>query len=294
MEENKISENGVELLRIIRERLILFRERTNGIVVSNDLDGYLSGAYLSQRWALPIVGVFDHKNDTMLLNENYEITDVFYVDLDVGNELCGVGHHITAINRSYKLRDFSNEANPNILRGITTKNFSKKYPFSTYLLLKLAYEGEGFFHNDEITTNSVLFCDGTFRIINNYSYVENCKEWLNFLVDDGWAKIIEIINIDYHMFHYAPIIKGIVGYKTRGGFGLSYPKLENITHEFLCEVFNFHSFVPNVRLGNGREIKFRTEIKNTAQKYFPIGNDSLFSLSITNQGQGGLRYSCLV
>ncbi len=159
-------------------------EKQQDAIISPDVDGILSGLFMSSVLNWNIVGLYDGK--TLCYKDDVDIKNCIFLDVEIfkkGVRSCG--HHILIYNKNLlpcNWGNFENAINPNNLRNFDClHNFERKYPLATiHFLLCCITEITGISLKLPYTfTVPLLYVDGTFKNLLNYP--ENCNEWLYYL-----------------------------------------------------------------------------------------------------------------
>ncbi len=165
-------------------------------VISTDIDGVFSAVLMSHVFDWQVVGFYTLDNlfiDRRLSSDDaghpesaLAESNVVFVDHDIyRSNLDSVGHHVLQWSDDTPIpqhKDGRATLNPNLLRGITFRDFNRKYPFGTFhFLLACASawgELDGFEPGEE-TTALLLHIDSSF--VNAINYQDNALDWLKWL-----------------------------------------------------------------------------------------------------------------
>jgi hypothetical protein len=157
-------------------------ENNMKVIISPDVDGILSGLFMSNYFNWLIVGYYDGKQ--LALKKEINFNDCIFLDMEIFRKnVKSCGHHLVLYNKNKIPKNwdnFSNCINPNMLRNYdANQNFKYKYPFAMihFLLSVISYK-----KNISISDSAIsplLYVDGTFKNLLNYP--ENCISWLEFL-----------------------------------------------------------------------------------------------------------------
>jgi hypothetical protein len=165
-------------------------------VISGDLDGVFSAVLLGHLFEWEVVGFYTLKDLWIppsalgqgCKNPEFAISraNLVFVDHDIYRaEIDSVGHHLLQWSPETPIplhKDGRGSLNPNLLRGITKKEFNRKYPFSTFHFLIACASARGLvkdFHPDDEITTLMLQIDSSF--VNAINYQENALDWLQWL-----------------------------------------------------------------------------------------------------------------
>lgn len=172
-----LKEIGVEIMlrninkETLKEQYPWFFERDKEMVIHNDLDGILTGMFLSHYMGWKVVGVYDL--ETIHISKDFKgrMEDIIYVDLDVTfKDYKSLGHHIIGT-------ESANHLNLNTLFGIDHRKYVRKYPLSTVFFLYWLYDIA--LPTDAEQLSFLLHGDS---VLANYSkYTDNVSMWLKHL-----------------------------------------------------------------------------------------------------------------
>lgn len=152
-----------------------------GMIIGNDLDSLLSGAYLHGRFGWPVAGVYCgytrlwYKGDAASFQQKLHAGKLFAVDLDIClGTVPSLGHHIIRLDAAEALPGHTHTLNPNVLAGRSVRQgFHRKYPLATiHLLLHI------FSENDLARRAAPLVWLADSAFINAQHYRENVEEWI--------------------------------------------------------------------------------------------------------------------
>lgn len=151
------------------------------MVVSNDLDGFCSAVFMHHLKNWQIAGFYDSES-VWFASEGRTMKDELeksvWLDLDIVDSRCrSLGHHILTQNSDDIPAGFSNSFNPNLEMKISRTDFTKKYPFSTFVLLLWLFQ----FEKPISETAKALFLHSDSVWINAQYYQENIKRWLEWM-----------------------------------------------------------------------------------------------------------------
>ncbi|MFB0515948.1 MAG: hypothetical protein ACETWG_05015 [Candidatus Neomarinimicrobiota bacterium] len=178
----------------IFKRFPWLKERHLPMVISTDIDGLLSAAFLHHCLEWHVEGYYDCTT-LWLSPDGVEHRDrLLWIDLDVCRPECRcLGHHILTVSEGIP-PGLAHSCNPNLLAGIGADNFSAKYPYSTLLFLLWLHEQKP--RRDLIARLLLLQADSAW--INYQNYHENCQSWLERLPDYEWPWLFQ--NVDSERF----------------------------------------------------------------------------------------------
>lgn len=168
--------------RLLREQEWLCLQKLP-MVVSPDFDGLLCALLMSHHRDWSLCGFYDGRKLTLVMPPMH-IRDFVFLDMEIyRQEVRSIGNHLLQWDKKTLLPNFNRTINPNLLRGITTKEFERKYPFATFhfLLVLLAHIGVSV----EMPLNPnllaiMLYPDGTHQtLLNCRSNVIDWLEWMD-------------------------------------------------------------------------------------------------------------------
>jgi len=164
------------------------------MVISNDLDGFASALFLSERLKWEIVGVYtmnalylsggivEKRPSTQdELEKTLAEKEIAFVDHDINHSgILSIGHHILqwSENTSPGRHIPETSINPNLMRGITCKQFKRKYPFATIHLLLAGLPHRAVQINRRFLT-LLLHIDSSLK--NAFNYQSNALDWIEWL-----------------------------------------------------------------------------------------------------------------
>ena len=152
------------------------------MIISADYDGLICAAFLHHYYNWQLEGFYDLTNiwvsDKAVKCKN----DLVWVDLNIlPKQGRAIGGHIISLSGEVP-NGFQSSCNPNILKGITAAEFSKKFPFSTLIYLL-------WLHNIPIKKELfskllVLHSDAAWLKFQHYP--TNCTNWQTQLSEYNW------------------------------------------------------------------------------------------------------------
>jgi len=202
---------------VLRTEFAGLFEKNRPCVISGDIDGVLSAVLMGHTLGWPVVGVYT-LNDLWVLRSHLpseskdaepalEATNMVFLDHDVYRSRIGsIGHHLLQWSPETPIPLHTQgraSLNPNLLRGITKKEFGRKYPFGTFHFLLACSSAWGLlkgFTPDDLVTALLLHIDSSF--INAMNYQDNALDWLNWL--GGSEEHSPLNPICRRMLHYTP------------------------------------------------------------------------------------------
>ncbi len=173
-----------------------------GMIIGNDLDALLSATLLKELFGWDVVGIYDYRNlwldrkNSERLRANLEHDVYVAVDLDIyRNGIPGIGHHILQLTSADRLPRHANSLNPNLIFGISCRNFRRKYPLGTIHLLRWLFEIE----LDERGEMLCWLADSAYINAQSHRFRENVARWLYEFLDWApyWNSFIRLNTVEY-------------------------------------------------------------------------------------------------
>ncbi len=173
-------------IRLNREEIFQhfpwLRDRGRPMVISTDIDGLLSAAFLHHHLGWQVAGYYDRATLWLSTMTDEQRERLVWVDLDICRPGCpALGHHILTLTGDAPAA-LSCVCNANLLAGIGADSFTSKYPFSTVLFLMWLHEVP--LRRDLIARLLVLHADSSW--INYQYYGDNCRSWQQRLPGYDW------------------------------------------------------------------------------------------------------------
>jgi len=152
--------------------------KSQKIIISPDVDGFMSAELLNRKYGSQIVGTYD--KNILCLADDIKPEECLFVDCDMNTkELVSVGNHMRIQNDNMADSSF----NPNI--HWQTKTYTSKFPFATCFLISSAIEID----LDLYDLKRMAHADSTLLNMNNYSI--NMRKWSSRLREVDVKPIIE-------------------------------------------------------------------------------------------------------
>ena len=157
-----------------------------GIIAQLDPDGLYSAFIISRLTGLDVVGVSDLYNNIYGIDENDNLSDYVFVDVEMFlPDVLSVGNHNNITNPKVyeEIKDrLVNCLNPNYQFGVTVKEYTGKYPFGTaHYLIELYSEQLNLpelFESKELL-QLLYISDAVYNTVNKYP--TNFKNWADKL-----------------------------------------------------------------------------------------------------------------
>jgi len=165
-------------------------EKNLCMVVSADYDGLICAAFLHHHLNWKLVGYYDLSNIWISEKGLQEKKNLIWVDLNIlPRQGRAIGGHIISLSSDIP-KGFQSSCNPNILAGITSSEFKRKFPFSTLIYLLWLHNVE--IHKNLLARLLVLHSDAAW--LKYQHYPENCKVWQKNMVDYNWKWLFQRVN----------------------------------------------------------------------------------------------------
>ena len=166
------------------------KEKNHKFIISADYDGLICAAFLNHYLNWKLEGYYDFENIWISANGIKNKSDLIWVDLNVlPSQGRAIGGHIITIDGTIP-KGFKTSCNPNIIAGISAKNFENKFPFSSILFLfwlhKIIVPHENF------EKSILLHADAVWLKMQKYE--KNSKTWAKMLPDFNWEYLINFAN----------------------------------------------------------------------------------------------------
>lgn len=152
--------------------------KSEKIIISPDIDGFMSAELLQRKFDSVIVGTYD--KNVLCLADDVKPEECLFVDCDMNTkEFVSVGNHMRIENDNMADTSF----NPN--RFWNTKIYTSKFPFATCFLISSAIEID----LDLYDLKRMAHADSTLTNMDNYS--TNMLKWSKRLREVDVKPIIE-------------------------------------------------------------------------------------------------------
>ena len=171
----------------MKSKILETLEYSKNLIISPDMDGFLSAQLLNRYNGSQIVGTYD--KNILCLAEGINPSECLFVDCDINNPYyVSVGNHMRLLDDNMSSKSF----NPNVHYGIT--KYSDKFPFATAFLIAFATEIE----TSAAEIIRMAYADSTLR--NMESYSDNMRTWsdrmkcpsVNYVIQTtDYAKIVD-------------------------------------------------------------------------------------------------------
>lgn len=139
-------------------------EYSQNIIISPDMDGFISAKLLERFNGSRVVGTYD--KNILCLADGIDPTKSLFVDCDMNsNSFTSIGNHMRLLQDNISENSF----NPNVSFEIS--KYHQKFPFATCFLIAYAAELD----ISDIEKGKMAFADSTLK--NMESYAPNMKEW---------------------------------------------------------------------------------------------------------------------
>ena len=154
------------------------------LVLTNDLDSWLSCLYLSKKFGVEIGGFYDFKS--LWVNDKAIGKEPIYVDCDLTNGKA-FGNHVQGIANKQSI-NLNN-------RGINQSNYTDKYAGSTLMMLFSLY-GESFNYFNDEQIKLLLCVDSWFK--QRFTFPEKWDKWVKIMELDFLNEIVTQNDKEYY------------------------------------------------------------------------------------------------
>jgi hypothetical protein len=139
-------------------------EHSKNLIISPDMDGFMSAKLLERFNGSKIVGSYD--KNILCLADGIKAEECLFVDCDMNREeFVSLGNHMRLIRDGMSSKSF----NPNVHFDVTT--YSDKFPYATAFLISFATE----VNLSEQDLIRMAFADSTLKNMEKYS--DNMRNW---------------------------------------------------------------------------------------------------------------------
>jgi hypothetical protein len=139
-------------------------EHSKNLIISPDMDGFMSAKLLERFNGSKIVGSYD--KNILCLADGINPEECLFVDCDMNRqEYVSLGNHMRRLEDGMSVESF----NPNVHFGVST--YSDKFPFATAFLVSFAIEAD----LSEQDLIRMAFADSTLKNMEKYS--DNMRNW---------------------------------------------------------------------------------------------------------------------
>ena len=153
-------------------------EYSKNLIISPDMDGFMSAKLLERFNGSKIVGSYD--KNILCLADGIDPEKCLFVDCDMNRqEFVSLGNHMRLIEDGMSVESF----NPNVHFGVTT--YSDKFPYATAFLISFAIEA----NLSEQDLIRMAFADSTLKNMEKYS--DNMRNWSTRMDHDAVRYIID-------------------------------------------------------------------------------------------------------
>lgn len=139
-------------------------EHSRNLIISPDMDGFMSAKLLERFNGSQIVGSYD--KNLLCLADGIDPEQCIFLDCDMNRyNFVSLGNHMRLLEDSMSYKSF----NPNVHFGVTT--YSDKFPFATAFLISFATEVQ----TSTTDLTRMAFADSTLKNMEKYS--NNMRNW---------------------------------------------------------------------------------------------------------------------
>ncbi len=172
------------------EQFPWLNEHNLRFIISADYDGLLCASFLHHHLGWKLEGFYDLQNLWISKNGIQNRKDIVWVDLNIlPKQGRAIGGHIVSVDGEIP-KGFGSSCNPNILAGLTIKDFIKKYPFSTIIFLLWLHNIK--IENTLLTRLLVLHSDSVWLKVQNFP--DNVKVWKKRMPDFQWDLLLKNVH----------------------------------------------------------------------------------------------------
>jgi len=166
----------------MKKEILETLEGFDKIIISPDMDGFVSANFLNKFNGAKVVGTYD--KNKLCLSDGVKIEECLFLDCDINRtNIVSLGNHMRLINDNMSKRSF----NPNVHYGVT--NYTDKYPFATAYLLAFALEIE----TSAQDIIRMAYADSSLK--NMIKYSDNMQNWSNKMPHPSVKYVID--NTEY-------------------------------------------------------------------------------------------------
>jgi len=168
-------------------------EKQHSMIIGDDLDAIMSSCFLHHYLGWKVKGFYVGYSK-LFIEKNYDAwRDAIFVDLDISqNNIRSIGHHILQLDNNNPFDiGHKNSLNPNLLRGVTMKNFQGKYPLGTIHFLMWLHDFR--FKIKDDLQNMLWVADSTWINGQSHRFRDNVYDWIKYFnltsLMDGFGEI---------------------------------------------------------------------------------------------------------
>lgn len=139
-------------------------EHSKNIIISPDIDGFMSAELLNRKYGSVVVGTYD--KNILTLSDDIDPAECLFVDCDMNTKnFVSIGNHMRLQEDNMADKSF----NPNRFFG--TSVYWKKFPYATCFLISATIEVD----LDTYDLKRMAHADST--LINMIKYGDNMRSW---------------------------------------------------------------------------------------------------------------------
>jgi len=217
-------------------------DEIEGMIIGNDLDSLLSAAVLKTKFNWDIIGVYDYSNlwyskDTKDFKRKVLEEKFVAIDLDIYHpNIPSLGHHILEFDSNDILPFHCLSLNPNFIRGISLRNFKRKYPLGTVHFLIWLFDVDVLDSDAEIL---IWLADSSFINGQIHRFKSNVNEWISsYLSSDFLVQSMKKIDTkEFENNLQKNIISGLKSIKICGNSGQVRSR-HNLIRGFQCQWYD--------------------------------------------------------
>ena len=280
------------------ERFPWLEERDQHFIISADYDGIICASFLYHTFGWRLAGYYDLNNLWISTAAMEQRENLIWVDLNIlPRQGRAIGGHIVSLGTETP-PGFESSCNPNLLAGLTERQFSQKYPFSTILYLLWLHNQP--VQRDLMARLLVLQADAVWLKCQHYP--ENTQSWQKYLSDYEWSWLLQ--KVDTALFDQRvdqlliPVLNEIKAVSSLGKLQSKHRKIRGTQYQFnpdwdedivlsLLELFGRYlkwtpPRLPEIthRITGKREKLPLAQVKKTGLENF-LKKNKVFSYAIT-------------
>lgn len=161
----------------MKSEIISTLEYSKQIIISPDMDGFVSAQLLNRYNGSVVVGAYD--KNILTLADGINPEECLFVDCDMNrNNFVSIGNHMRLLSDGMSDKSF----NPNVHFGVTT--YTDKFPYATCFLITFATEVP----TSDYDKNRMAYADSTYKNLTFYG--RNMREWSNRMMHEEVNRIL--------------------------------------------------------------------------------------------------------
>ncbi len=170
------------------------KDEERQFIISSDYDGIICASLLNHYKKWKLVGYYDMESIWLSKEAKKNKNEIIWIDLNIlPVQGRAVGGHIISI-KDEKIEGFNTSCNPNIIAGLNSLDFDKKFPMSTILFLMWIYQ----IQIPKKIMSKMLIIHSDSAWLKYQHYTKNFSWWSDALKDFPWKWYFN--NVDSKMF----------------------------------------------------------------------------------------------